>query len=132
MTRRHLLAGLGAGLIGTAAGAAPLKAAAAVGRSPATDLERAGIAEWSAHVGARFDVAGGGSLRLVAVEPLGSGGPMPSRSQCFAAVFEGAAGPVPEGNATLAVAAPGARPMPLYFGARFPAGRRSRLIAVFN
>ena len=106
-------------MIGTAGGAAPLTAsAAAAARSPAADLERGDIAEWAARVGTRFDVAGGGTLRLVAVEPLCSGGPTPSRSQCFAAVFEGAGGAVPQGDATTALAAPGARPMPLYLGAR--------------
>jgi hypothetical protein len=92
------------------------------------DLERGGMADWAAHVGARFAVAGGGTLRLVSVEPLCSGGPSPSRSQCFAATFEGPPGAVPEGEATVAVAAPGGRPMPLYLGAR----TGSRLVAVFN
>lgn len=133
MTRRDLLAGLGAGLIGSVAGAAPI-AAATRSRSggAAPDLERAGIDHWAARVGTRFDLAAGGSLRLAAVEPLCSGGPTPSRSQCFAAVFEAAGGEMPAGDATFVIAPAGGRPMPLFLSARHAARGRARLVAVFN
>ncbi|HZF95138.1 MAG TPA: hypothetical protein VEZ20_09725 [Allosphingosinicella sp.] len=130
MTRRHLLAGLGAGLIG---GAAPALAAPVRGaRTAAADLARGGMSDWAAHVGTRFAIAGGGTLRLVSVEPLCSGGPTPARSQCFAATFEAAGGAAPEGGATVFLAAPGAGAMPLYLGPRSAAGGRFRLVAVFN
>ncbi|HEX8192356.1 MAG TPA: hypothetical protein VF552_05600 [Allosphingosinicella sp.] len=128
LTRRHLLAGLGAGLIGSAA--APAFAARPAPKR--RDLARGDLREWSAYVGEDFALAGGGALRLVAVEPLCSGGPTPSRSQCFAAVFEARAGAAPEGEATIALAAPGAEPMPLYLGMRSVARGRARLVAVFN
>jgi hypothetical protein len=134
VTRRHLLAGLGAGLIGGAAGVSPALAAPVRGarKAAAADLARGGMADWAAHVGTRFAIAGGGALRLVSVEPLCSGGPTPARSQCFAATFEAAGGGVPEGGATVVVAAPGAGAMPLYVGARSAVNGRERLVAVFN
>ena len=134
MTRRHLLAGLGAALIGGAATAAPAAWASTLGarKGSTVDLARAGMTQWAALVGTRFDVAGGAALRLVAVEPLCSGGPTPARSRCFAAVFEAAGGPAPAGDATVVLAAAGGRPMPLFLGARAAAGGRTRFVAVFN
>jgi hypothetical protein len=133
VTRRHLLAGLGAGLIGGAAGVAPALAAPVRGtRKAAADLERGGLADWAARVGEPFAIPGGGTLRLVSVEPLCSGGPTPARSQCFAATFEAAAGTAPEGGATVFVAPQGAGAMPLYLGARTVVRGRARLVAVFN
>ena len=131
MTRRHLLAGLAAGLAGvagaTSANAAPLRRAPA-----AADLERGGIADWSARIGTVFAVAGGGTLRLVSVEPLCSGGPTPARATCFAAHFEAASGPVPRGGATHVLAPRFAPAMPLYLGPLASVGGRARLVAVFN
>jgi hypothetical protein len=131
MTRRHLLGGLAAGLVGAAA-TAPAIAAPLSRRRAAADLERGGIADWSGEVGALFAVAGGGTLRLTAVEPLCSGGPTPSRATCFAAHFEAVAGPVPEGGATHALAPRSGPAMPLFLGARASVGGRERLVAVFN
>ncbi|HEX8527608.1 hypothetical protein, partial [Allosphingosinicella sp.] len=85
-TRRNLLAGLGLGMIGIAATAAPGLAVAAgrgrKGSSPQAggNLQRGDIADWTGYVGKTFDLSpgSGSALRLVAVEPMASGGPRPA------------------------------------------------------
>lgn len=134
LSRRTVILALGAGLGGTAAGAAPALAASAGSRTPrgAAALERGAMGDWAAFVGERFQVAGGGTLRLAGVEGLCSGGPTPSGRRCFAALFESVGGPAPEGGRTYALAARSAAPMSLYLGVRAEVRGRSRLVAVFN
>jgi len=132
VTRRSLLGGLGAGIVGGAAATFSITPAAASVPRAARDLARGNMTDWSAHVGERFSLAGGGVLRLVAVEPLSSGGRSPSRSQCFAAVFEASGGPAPHGSATYILASASAAPMPLYLGEAAEVRGGKRLVAVFN
>jgi hypothetical protein len=133
-TRRSIIVGLGAGVAGSAGGAAPLFAAALSAPSAprVPDLGKGDMAAWAAHVGERFAVAGGGGLRLAAVEPLCSGGPTPSRTQCFAAVFETAGGGAPAGDSTYMLAPASGPAVPLYLGISARDGRKTRLVAVFN
>jgi hypothetical protein len=129
ISRRNILVGLGAGAIGAASGAA----SAAVAASPLTaGSARGEMAAWASRVGEHFAVAGGGTLRLSAVEPLCSGGPMPGGRRCFAAIFEAAGGRIPDGDATYALASASVPATPLYLGARDDRRGRSRFVAAFN
>lgn len=129
ISRRHILVGLGAGAIGAASGAA---SAAVTALAPSADTGRGDMAAWASRVGEHFAVAGGGTLRLSAVEPLCSGGRMPGGRRCFAAIFEAAGGRIPDGDATYALASASVPATPLYLGARDEVRGRSRFVAAFN
>jgi hypothetical protein len=132
LSRRSLLTAICAGMAASAAPAAVPGAVRAAGPRALADLQRGGLTDWQAHLGQRFSLGSGGSLRLVAVEPLCSGGPTPARGQCFAALFEAAAGAAPEGDATYWLVSQNSAPMPLHLGAAAQVGGRTRLVAVFN
>lgn len=143
-TRRSLLAGFGLGMIGVAASAAPGLAAGAVSgskrstpRAPAGNLQRGEMADWTGYVGATFELApGSGSpLKLVAVEPMTSGGPRPAsvrRTQRFAAVFEAVGRNPPEGDATYWLSHWSTAPLPLHFSPRAAVSGKSRMVAIFS
>lgn len=132
-----MLCALGAGIVGVS-GAGRASASPSARRSqrpsasPRRDLARGTMADWQAHVGTRFALGAGASLRLVAVEPLCGGGPNPGRGECFAAVFEASDGRAPAGDAIYRLETAGASPLALHLGSR--AGRRGRMryVAVFN
>ena len=135
ITRRSLIGGLALAGVGTMAQAAPRTLGrAAAGR---TDLSTAGAAEWRALVGERFSVAGlpGAPMRLVAVEPVASGGPRPSdvcRAEGFAAIFETGSGRAPEGDATYWLGHRSAAPMPVHLGLKAEVAGKAQLVAIFN
>ena len=150
LSRRMLLAGLGAGAVGVAASSA----AAQIGRAPAAgaiapasrwdrnfqSLQSGGLAEWTSLVGETFTVDtpnGGHMLRVAAVvafprspgsRPVGLG-----RSQAFTVAFELVAGPpLPASDALYQLVHRSFPPLPLYMGEPVRFGQKSRVIAVFN
>lgn len=138
LTRRHMLAALSLGAVAAAAEAAPLGSGprtAAPSAAPGADLARGTLADWSALVGRSFRIAGGAPLKLVAVEPVASGGPRPgglARRRGFAAVFETAGGRAPEGDRTYWIAHGRSAPLPVFLSPPAPVSGKSRLIAEFN
>jgi len=141
LTRRHMLAALSAGSVAAAAEAAPLgrlrtAPAAPAGGTPAADLASGSLADWSALVGRTFRVAGAGApLKLVAVEPVTSGGRRPGtvrRRRGFAAIFETSAARAPEGDRTHLLAHGLSAPLPLFLSPPAELSGKARLVAVFN
>lgn len=140
-TRRHMLAGIGLGMIGAmASGASGAQAATGPARRPSqpladADLARADSETWAQYVGQDFAIpaVGGAVLRLVAVEEAPSGGPRPRRMRGqFHAIFESVGRTVPEGDATYVMAPRSASPLPLFLAGRASGGRRERLVATFG
>ena len=149
MSRRLLLAGLGAGAVGAVAAAAPglsLRPAAGSPGRPASwwdrsflSLQAAGLAEWSGLIGEMFVLDspnGSHGLRIAAVTAFPGKGARPgtlARSQAFSVVFESVAGPpLPSSDRLYQLVHRSYPPLPIYMGAPFALGRKSRLIAVFN
>ena len=149
MSRRLLLAGLGAGAVGAAASVSPvlnLRPAGGPSSQPASwwdraflSLQSAGLAEWSMLVGEAFDLDGPNGphrLRIAAVTAFPRSGRRPStlaRSQAFSVVFESVAGPpLPSTDRLCQLVHRSYPPLPIYMGAPFALGRKSRLVAVFN
>ncbi len=140
-TRRHMLAGIGLGMIGAmASGGAGAQAATGPARRPyrplaGTDLARADSATWARYVGQDFAIpaVGGAMLRLVAVEDAPSGGHRPRRMRRqFHAIFESVGRTAPEGDATYVMAPRSASPLPLFLAGKSQAGHRDRLVATFG
>lgn len=139
-TRRHMLAGIGLGMIGTIAGGARAEASSRLARStrPApgsADLARADSAVWSRFIGQEFAIpaVAGASLRLVAVENAPGGGRRPARMRApFHAIFESVGRAVPESDTTYVVAPRSASPLPLFLAGKSAVGRRHRLVATFG
>jgi hypothetical protein len=152
LSRRVLLAGLGAGAVGAVAAAGPVLSlrlagpgAGAAGR-PASwwdrtfvSLHAAGLAEWTGVVGETFSLDslnGSHMLRIVAVTAFPRSGPRPldlARSQAFSVVFELIAGPpLPARDRVCQLVHRSYPPLPIYMGAPSRVGQKSRLIAVFN
>lgn len=151
LSRRLLLAGLGAGAVGAVAAASPVFSlrfagtGAGAGR-PASwwdrtfvSLHAAGLAEWTGVVGETFSLTslnGSNMLRIVAVTPFPRSGPRPpdlARSQAFSVVFELIAGPpLPVADRVCQLVHRSYPPLPIYMGAPSKVGQRSRMIAVFN
>jgi len=139
-TRRHLLAGIGLGMIGTIAGGARAQVSSRL--SPRTepapasvDLARADSETWTRFVGQDFAIPaiGGAALRLVAVEAAPSGGRRPARMRGhFHAIFESVGRRVPEGDATYVMAPRSASPLPLFLASREVINGRHRLVATFG
>ncbi|HEY0129831.1 MAG TPA: hypothetical protein VGB57_00385 [Allosphingosinicella sp.] len=146
-----MLAGLGAGAVGAVAAAAPilslrLSATGTGAGRPASwwdrtflSLQAAGLAEWSGVVGETFtldSLNGSHMLRIVAVTAFPRSGPRPlelGRSQAFSVVFESIAGPpLPATDRLCQLVHRSYPPLPIYMGAPFRVGQKSRLIAVFN
>lgn len=149
LNRRMLLAGLGAGAVGAAAAASPIftlrPAGTASGRAASwwdrtfVSLQAAGLAEWSGVVGETFALDGpNGShmLRIVAVTAFPRSGRRPvelARSQAFSVVFESLAGPpLPAADRLCQLVHRSYPPLPIYMGAPFRLGLKTRLVAVFN
>jgi hypothetical protein len=144
-----LLAGLGAGVVGAAAAAAPilsLRLADSGSGRPASwwdrtflSLKSAGLAEWTAIVGETFSLAtpnGSHLLRIAAVAAFPKSGPRPAalaRSQAFSVVFEALSGPsLPAADRLYQLTHRSYPPLPIYMGAPVTLGQKARLIAVFN
>ncbi|HEX8307574.1 MAG TPA: hypothetical protein VF645_04070 [Allosphingosinicella sp.] len=149
MSRRLLLAGLGAGAAGVAAAVTPvlgLRPAAGPSSRPDSwwdrtfqSLQAAGLAEWSRLVGETFDLvgpAGPHRLRIAAVAAFPRSGRRPAelgRSQAFSVVFESvSAAPLPSTDRLYQLVHRSYPPLPIYMGAPFALARKSRMIAVFN
>jgi hypothetical protein len=149
MSRRLLLAGLGAGAVGAVAAVSPvlsLRPADGASAKPESwwdrtflSLQAAGLAEWSMLVGEMFDLDGPNGphrLRIAAVTAFPGSGPRPAtlaRSQAFSVVFESVEGaPLPPSDRLYQLVHSSYPPLPIYMGAPFALGRMSRLIAVFN
>lgn len=149
LSRRLLLAGLGAGAFGAAAAAAPvlgLRAATATAGRPASwwdrtflSLQTAGLTEWSGVVGETFALNspnGSHVLRIVSVTAFPRSGPRPAelgRSQAFSVVFELTAGPpLPATDGLYQLVHRSYPPLPIHMGAPVGLGRETRLVAVFN
>jgi hypothetical protein len=138
-TRRHLLAGVGLGMIGAAIHAAPAPTNSRLpGRTPMTntDLQRAEAAVWARYVGQDFTIPAlsGVALRLVAVEPAVAAGPRPPRARRanFYAVFESVGRAVPDGDSTYVMQSRTVSPLPVFLGKRSVVAGRHRLIAAFS
>jgi hypothetical protein len=144
-----LLAGLGAGIVGAAAAAAPMLTLRLTQGGPARaaswwdglflSLKTAGLAEWTGVIGQSFtlDTANGShGLRVAAVNAFPRSGPRPTslgRSQAFSVVFETVAGgPLPARDSLYQLAHRSYAPLPIYMSAPSQLGRATRLIAVFN
>jgi hypothetical protein len=142
LSRRLLLAGLGAGAAAAAAPALGLRLAGEVpgrrGRS-FQPLQAAGLAEWSGAVGERFSVEtvnGSHLLGIAAVAAFPGSGSRPAalgRSQAFSVAFELIAGPpLPAADRLYRLVHRTYPPLPIHMGAPSVLGRKTRLIAVFN
>lgn len=139
-TRRHMLAGIGLGMIGTMAGGARAQVSSRLsprtGPAPASvDLARADSATWARFVGQDFAISAiaGAVLRLIAVEAAPSGGPRPAGMRGhFHAIFEAVGRTVPEGDATYVLSPRSASPLPLFLASRAVVGGRHRLVATFG
>ena len=148
-SRRTLLAGLGAGAVGVAAGAAPifsLRAAPLSSGQPVSwwdrtflSLKAAGLAEWKGVVGETFNLAtpnGSHLLKVVAVSAFPASGSRPrtlGRSQAFSVVFESIGGPpLPAGDRLYELAHRSFPSLPISMSAPTMLGQKTRLVAVFN
>ena len=144
-----LLAGLGSGIVGAAAAAAPmltLRLTQSGAARPASwwdslflSLKSAGLAEWTGVIGQTFTLAtanGSHLLRVAAVNAFPRSGRRPAslgRSQAFSVVFETVSGgPLPARDGLYQLAHRTFEPLPIYMSAPSRLGRATRLIAVFN
>lgn len=152
LSRRILLAGLGAGAVGAVGALTGGVPALGVGRvTGAPDrgdswwdrsfvsLRAAGLDEWRGAVGETFAAAspnGSHRLRVAAVTPFATSRPRPTglgRSHAFSVVFESVGGsPLPTADSLYELVHGAYSALPVYMGAPFRSGRASRLIAVFN
>jgi hypothetical protein len=149
LSRRVLLAGLGASAVGaaTAAAGSPILTLRPAGsrRSDSwwdrtfQSLHSAGLEQWSGLVGETFALAspnGSHKLRIAAVTPFSGQGARPAalgRRQAFSVVFESVAGPdLPAADGVYQLAHRSHPPLPVYMGAPSAVGRKARLVAVFN
>jgi hypothetical protein len=89
LSRRNLLAGLGFGVAAAGALATPALQLSWTRKPEAkgdwwdrqvTSLSRAGMDEWSRHLGAEFALAGGAVAKLAEVRPLASSRTAPGRT----------------------------------------------------
>ncbi|HEX8240957.1 MAG TPA: hypothetical protein VF574_14575 [Allosphingosinicella sp.] len=142
-----LLAGLGLGAVGVAAGAAPVLRLTASPAGTTTSwwdrtfvsLRSAGMAEWSQVVGSTFSLVspnGSHLLKVAAVTPFVQSGARPrtlGRSQAFSVAFELVSGPaLPKTDRLYEIAHPSYPSLPIYMGVPVGVARTTRLIAVFN
>jgi hypothetical protein len=143
LSRRNLLAGLGFGVAAAGALATPALQLSWTRKPEAkgdwwdrqvTSLSRAGMDEWSRHLGAEFALAGGAVAKLAEVRPLASSGPRPAglRDRAFALVFEAADGTLPAGDRILDVSHAEAGALKIYFSACSDTCGGRRLQAIFN
>ena len=149
LSRRILLAGLGAGAVGAVAATTPVLSFGSAAGGPDSkgsrldrtfaSLQAAGLDEWTKAVGETFGLRslnGSHRLRVVAVTAFPRSGPRPARlarSQAFSVVFEAVAGPaLPAGESVYQLVHASYPPLPIHMGAPVGLGRTTRLIAVFN
>jgi hypothetical protein len=151
LSRRLLLAGLGAGAVGAVAAAAPVLnlrlsgASAGAARSASwwdrtfMSLHSAGLSEWSGLIGETFALEspnGSHMLRIAAVTAFPRSGQRPAelaRSQAFSVVFESMGGAaLPPTDRLYQLAHSTFPALPLYMGAPTRLGQKTQLIAVFN
>ncbi len=148
LSRRMLLAGLGAGAVGaaTASPAFGLPALETGSGRPSSwwdrtflSLRSAGLSEWSALVGESFDLDapdGPHRLRVAAVAGFPQSGSRPAsigRSQAFSVVFEAAAGAaLPATDRLYRISHHAYPPLPIFMSAPVSSGGKTRLVAVFN
>jgi hypothetical protein len=139
-SRRHVLAAVGFGMIGAAAGASSGTAASLAGTTPAkaaklpSSLKFGSLADWQAVVGHSFGVAGGGRVKLVSVEAFKTSGRRPAglpRAQAFAATFEAPAGAL-DGDRVHRLSHPLLPALAVHLGAATKKNGKSRLVAIFN
>ena len=97
-------------------------------------LERAGLSEWSRHIGSEFRTrgeSGTAALKLIAVKPLNSAGHRPdnvARDRAFVAVFD-AGRATPKGDRLYAVNHQVSGDMSIFLS---PAAGNGHIEAVFN
>lgn len=149
LSRRILLAGLGAGAVGAVAATAPVLSFGSGGAGPGAkasrwdraflSLQSAGLDEWSKAVGETFalrSVNGAHRVRLVAVTAFPRSGARPAklaRAQAFSVVFEAAGGPpLPAGDSLYQLVHASYPSLPIHMAAPVGLGRTTRLTAVFN
>lgn len=151
LSRRVLLAGLGAGAVGAAAAAAAMPVLSLRPSGGASDrpdswwdrtflsLQAAGLEQWRGLVGESFALDspnGSHELRIAAVTAFPAKGARPAalgRSQAFSVVFESVAGPaLPAADRVYQLVHRSHPPLPVHMGAPSALGQRMRLIAVFN
>lgn len=154
LSRRVLLAGLGAGAVGavgaltpgapvlglgSAANDAPGRQGASWWNRTSVSLQAAGLDEWSGAVGETFTLKtpnGSHGLRVAAVTAFPKSGARPAtlgRSQAFSVVFEAIAGPaLPATDSLYRLVHGSYPPLSIYMSAPTRLGQASRLIAVFN
>ena len=147
LSRRVLLAGLGAGAVGAATPALGLGLAA--GSASARDgswwdrafvsLQAAELDGWTGVVGETFALKspnGSHLVRVASVTPFARSGPRPAklaRSRAFSVAFETVAGPpLPAADRVYQLVHASHPPLPVYMGAPVEVGSTTRLIAVFN
>jgi hypothetical protein len=143
LSRRGMLAGLGAAFAAAGALAAPAlnlswtRKPAARGSwwdRTSASLSHAGADEWSRHVGSEFSFDGGGVAKLVKVEPFATKGARPAelRDRAFALVFDAAKGSLPAGDRMYDVSHPDGGDMKIYFSDCGTQCSGRRLQAIFN
>jgi hypothetical protein len=141
-SRRMLLAGLGAGVvgaIGAAASAAPVLRLAAPTRTTPS-LQAGGLAEWTATVGEKFTLTtanGSHTLKVVSATAFPASGTRPptlTRTEAFSVLFELVGGPqLPSGDSPLyQLTHRTYAPLPIYLSAPIAFGLGTRVAAVFN
>jgi hypothetical protein len=143
-----LLAGLGLGAVGVAAGAAPVLKLTGTTTTGGTtswwdrtfvSLASGGMAEWSQVVGQTFSLVspnGSHLLKVASVTAFSQSGTRPptlGRSQAFSVAFELVSGPaLPATDRLYEIAHPSYPSLPIYMGVPVGVARTTRLISVFN
>ena len=144
-SRRKFIAGIAVGVAALGAVAAPAlnrtwfrrdaRGAGSWWGRQSVALEKAGLNEWSRHVGSDFVAkaeGGTATLKLVSVKPLKSAGERPqgvARDHAFVAVFDAGSGAPPPGDRIYAVNHAVSGDMSIYLSPAAPSGN---IEAVFN
>ena len=147
-SRRNLLIGLGLGVVGAGALAAPslrLSWSAVASRRGGgwwdrmfVSLRHGGVQDWSGVVGESFTVAGElgeSSLKLVSVKALKASGRRPrhiARAHAFVVIFESSADGAPAGDRIYTLSHRSHPPLDIYMSERVDRPGKVRLEAVFN
>jgi hypothetical protein len=146
LSRRKLLVGLGAVATTAAALITPLRTAVEttarnlVRNQPAMrrmllSLADAGYDEWVDQIGSIFTLAGGTSLKLIAVSPLNSAGTRPAgvgRASAFVAKFDVQNGGSLPGDLIYAASHPSYGAFRIFMSTPTDPKLRHRMTAVFN
>lgn len=105
------------------------------GGAGSASLANANFPEWVRHVGTRFAVAGGATIRLAGVRALPSIGRRPpgvTRDRAFLAVFDVLGGHSLAGDLIYSIAHPQLGALPIFLSASTDPSNSSRMFAVFN